>query len=74
MNFKFINLLGILLVFFGLLTLMFVHLKHNEEASLEKDHDKTEKFEQYYHILVGFPVSVLGAMLLILAERHQLPK
>jgi uncharacterized membrane protein len=64
MDSKTINLLGVILVFFGLFTLMFMHLNHEEtrENALDKEH--------LYHILVGFPSSLLGALLLILAEKQ----
>lgn len=60
MNFKLINLLGIVLVFIGLFSLMFVHLNHDAPE------------EQWEHIKIGFPLSIFGVLLLIIAEKEQL--
>ena len=78
MNSKILNLVGIVTVFIGLFSLMSLHVSHHllenrdipslkSEESLEDSASLTE----YYHILFGFPVSVLGAMLLILAEKQE---
>ncbi len=75
MNSKTINILGTIVVFLGLFSLMSLHIGHNileeEFVNLEKNHEDSEEFNQYYHIALGFPVSILGAMLLILAEKQE---
>ena len=58
---KTLNFLGIIIVFFGLFTLMFMHLNH-QEASQDASH--------WLHLAIGFPASVVGALLLILAEKQ----
>lgn len=71
MNSKTINLLGIVFVFFGLLTLMLLHLNHHHEEATEDEHEESEnESDQYLHIAVGFPASLVGALLLILVERR----
>jgi len=65
-----INILGIILVFFGLLTLMLLHLNHHAGEELETEHEEKIEADQWLHIAVGFPISVLGALLLILAEKR----
>ena len=67
MNYKKLNLLGVVVVFIGLFLLMSLHISHTLTGNVVDS-------DQYSHILVGFPVSILGAMLLILAERKQLNK
>ncbi len=74
MNSKAINFLGIIIVFIGLFLLMSLHISHHllQESSIEeKDHEESEKLESWYHIAVGFPVSILGVLLLILAEKQE---
>ena len=66
---KIINLLGIVLVFFGLLALMLIHLNHHVGQEEAKEEDYID-LGQWLHIAIGFPVSVVGALLLILAERR----
>ncbi len=75
MNSKTINFLGIITVFLGLFSLMSLHVSHHiveeDSVNLEEDHKDSEEVSPYYHIALGFPVSILGAMLLILAEKHE---
>lgn len=74
MHSKTINLLGIIAVFIGLFSLMSLHISHHDLDSAtesEENHEESEEPRQYYHIFLGFPISVLGAMLLILAEKRE---
>ena len=75
MNSKTINILGIIIVFIGLFSLMSLHISHHivedGSANFEEEHKDSEDFSQYYHIALGFPVSLLGVMLLILAEKQE---
>ena len=54
------------MVFFGLFTLMFIHLNHQ---AVEDEHE--DNLDQWLHLAIGFPASLVGALLLILAERRQ---
>ncbi|MGV8142464.1 MAG: hypothetical protein ACP5NS_02395 [Candidatus Pacearchaeota archaeon] len=74
MDSKTINILGIITVFIGLFVLMSLHVSHHALDSTtesEENHEELEESGQYYHIFLGFPISVLGAMLLILAEKQE---
>ncbi len=75
MNSKTINFLGIIAVFIGLFSLMSLHISHHliesSDSNLEENHEDEEEIGQYYHIAFGFPISILGAMLLILAEKQE---
>ena len=70
MNSKIINLLGVVFVSFGLFTLMFIHLNHHHEEATEEEAEHVLE-EQWIHIAVGSPLSILGALLLLLAEKRE---
>lgn len=63
---KHITMLAVILLFIGLFSLMSLHVLHQGGDG----HQETD-LGAYYHIVVGFPVSILGVMLLLLAERRK---
>ena len=72
MNSKIINRIAVMLVFFGLITLFSLHLKHHHSQDEVTAGESEEFTEEWAHIAVGFPASVAGVLLLVLAERRDL--